>query len=412
VTAYGSENLSERAGDHGLDAFLTKPVNPSTMVDTLMEVFRGRSRGRATYGRSEDAAELVRGIRGARILLAEDNDLNQQVAIELLEGAGLSVTLAIDGEEAVQKMRADFHAVLMDVQMPNMDGYEATRLIRSKPAFDDIPIIAMTANSMEQDLVLARAAGMVSHVAKPVDPAKLYATLAEFIKPDPAKPFDERDPDAPRVHRNPAAGDRSSLPESLPGIDLEDGLGHLAGNAAVYARLLGQFPERQGGTATAIRTALSGGRNEEATRLAHSLKSVAGNLGALGLCGASRDVEAALKEGRDAEASISAMETALREAVTGLEAWQAARGAVPHQGTRLDSSAPGKRLAELEAMLRDDDTAAIGVIDELSAALDPGSLELLAEMRKQAESYDFAAVLASLPALRAGMTSEKIGNEP
>jgi CheY-like chemotaxis protein len=127
VTAAGSEQVAEGAERIGLDGFLAKPVSPSTVVDTLMRIVQG---GKARPGRTrriQNVAEIAIPIRGARVLLAEDNDLNQQVAVELLEGAGLSVVLAIDGSDAVEKMRSDFHAVLMDVQMPIMDGYEATR---------------------------------------------------------------------------------------------------------------------------------------------------------------------------------------------------------------------------------------------------------------------------------------------
>ncbi|MBP7736397.1 MAG: PAS domain S-box protein [Spirochaetes bacterium] len=399
VTAYGSADLMNRAGEAAIDGFLVKPVSPSTIVDTIIRIFHdsGAEESRAAVrDLREDPAEIVQGIRGARILLAEDNDLNQQVAIELLEGAGLSVTLAVDGRDAVEKMRADFHAVLMDVQMPAMDGYEATRIIRSKPEFDGIPVIAMTANAMEQDLEKAREAGMVSHVAKPVDPERLYRTLAEFITPDPAKPFDTKE--------EPTGGarvtDRAGLPDSLPGIDIDDGLSHLGGNAQAYIRLLLQFPERLGQSAGSIRSCVEKNEMTEAVRLAHSLKSVAGNIGAQELFAFSRDAELALKEGRDPAVALAAMDRALDDIVSGIKSWAAAAG-----NERRDETAPVGRerleemAKELGALLKDDDTAAIGIIDKLDAMRIPALREVLSDLRKEAENYNFESALLRLAKL-------------
>ena len=413
VTAYGSEEFIGRAEQLGIEGYLVKPVSPSTMVDTVMEAFQGKGAIATRNQVPEDSAELLRGIRGARILLAEDNDLNQQVAIELLEGAGLSVTLAADGIQAVEKMNADFHAVLMDVQMPNMDGYEATRAIRANPKYEGIPIIAMTANSMEQDLELARAAGMVSHVAKPVDPAKLYRTLAELIRPDPAKPFDAWHTDgAGRFEQPSAKVDRLDLRGKLPGIDVEDGLSHLAGNEAVYVRLLGQFAERQGGAVEALRACLKKGDRAEAVRLAHTLKSVAGNLGAVGLSAASREVETTLKEGLDAGPRITALGEALDEVVAGLNAWNTTRPMdarpmdVRSGGGTIDAAELALRMDTLERLLLEDDTASIGIIDELAAKVDPAMSGALSRMREQAENYDFEAVLEGLTEFRKLLASD------
>jgi two-component system sensor histidine kinase/response regulator len=381
---------------------IPEPIPPSAAVLTERseeEAERGNRHG-------GDPAQLVRGIRGARILLAEDNDLNQQVAIELLEGAGLSVTLAVDGREAVSRMRADLHAVLMDVQMPNMDGYEATRIIRSRPEFAEIPIIAMSANAMPQDLDRARAAGMVAHVAKPIDPAKLYRALAEWIKPDPAKPFDAvpagRAVAAP-VAAAPAAAAEAGprLPESLPGIDIEDGLSHLAGRADPYVRLLRQFPRRQGDTVESIRVLIEQGDTKEAMRLAHSLKSVAGNLGARALSEASREVEFALRDGREARAAVEALERVLTEVVEGLERWEQTLPAQPRGiGPAADPARLAERLDEIEKLLRENDTASVTLIEELAAAGPPAASAVLSRMLEQAETYDFETVLSGLQELR------------
>ncbi len=402
VTAYGSEELMERAEKVGLEGFLIKPVSPSTIIDTLMMTFHQKNgAGAMRNRRREDPTEIVSGIRGARILLAEDNDLNQQVAIELLEGAGLSVTLAVDGREAVDKMRPDFHAVLMDVQMPNMDGYEATRVIRSKPEFAGIPVIAMTANAMEQDLEMAREAGMVSHVAKPVDPAKLYRTLAEHIMPDPAKPFDEPREACVEDQRRRVQPDSSALPDSLPGIDIQDGLSHLAGNVSSYVRLLQKFPESQGSCVETIRAHLAKKKKTDAVRMAHSLKSVAGNIGARELFAAARDVEFALKEDRDADGLIQTMEGLLSQVVEGLGCWKDSLKEERSEGDgAMDPRRMMERVAALEELLKDDDTASIEIIDELASAGMPELEMILSDMRKKADNYDFESILARLPELK------------
>jgi len=279
-----------------------------------------------------------------------------------------------------------------------MDGYEATRIIRSRPEFTGIPIIAMTANAMEQDLEKAREAGMVSHVAKPVDPEKLYRTLVEFIAPDPAKPFDVKKDESTGGARR---WDRAGLPERLPGIDIDDGLSHLGGNAQAYMKLLRRFPEGMGRSAGSIRTCLGKSEMNEAVRLAHSLKSVAGNIGAMKLFAASRDAELALKAGRDAAAELSAMDRALAEVVSGIVAWmKTAKKDRPHE----TAVAGGERLREmvksLEALLKDDDTAALEIIDEIYNMGIPDIHDLLAIMKKHVESYDFESVLGHMAELK------------
>jgi len=289
----------------------------------------------------------------------------------------------------------------MDVQMPNMDGYEATRIIRSRPEFAGIPIIAMSANAMPQDLERARAEGMADHVAKPIDPAKLYRALATWIRPDPAKPFDAVPAERPSAAPSSATDEGPRLPASLPGIDIEDGLSHLAGRAMPYVRLLRQFPRRQEGTVDSMRALLEKGDTSEAMRRAHSLKSVAGNLGARALSEASREVEFALRDGRDAGPGLDALGRALTEVVDGLERWEQtlereSRGAP----AVVDQAQLVTRLDEIEKLLRDNDTASVALIEELPSVDDPAAADVLSRMRERAEAYDFEAMLSGLQELR------------
>ena len=204
VTNYGREEVMHQAGEVGLDGFLIKPVSPSVLFDAIMQVFGQEEADRPlTAQQSTDAEARARAaLAGARVLLVEDNEINRQVAGEILASVGVSVSMAANGQEAVDAVVAgDFDAVLMDVQMPVMDGYEATRRLRRDPRFQALPIIAMTAHAMAGDREKSLAAGMNDHVTKPIDPEALFRTLEHHVaKPGVRVPG----PPAPPVTAPPA----------------------------------------------------------------------------------------------------------------------------------------------------------------------------------------------------------------
>ena len=230
VTAYGREDVMQKAEQLGLEGFLLKPVNPSVLFDAIMLAFGKEvletSRKARTTAQKTDA---LQNILGAEILLVEDNEINQQVAKEILEGAGLRVTLANNGQEAVDAVQnSHYDVVLMDVQMPVMDGYTATRKIREwetevrgqraedrkessalSPQPSALPIIAMTAHAMAGDEEKSMAVGMNGHVTKPIDPDQLFGTLQKWIQPK-----DNREP------LRPAAGSaaKAAATETVPPI--------------------------------------------------------------------------------------------------------------------------------------------------------------------------------------------------
>jgi CheY-like chemotaxis protein len=291
VTAYGREEVMQQAEQVGLEGFLLKPVNPSMLFDSIMEAFGETVPETSRVAqRHEKEAEALKHIRGAHVLLVEDNEINQQVAQEILEGAGLNVTIATNGQEAVNAVKeSNYDAVLMDVQMPVMDGYTATRTIREwelkaqssklkatepkdknqnsalSPQSSELPIIAMTAHAMAGDEDKSLQAGMNGHVTKPIDPDQLFATLQKWIKPLAERAVVQKSP----VRGTPAEPDQTvpveeDLPESLPGFDLAAGLTRLMGNKRLYRKLLIDFGANYGAVAGEIRDALAAKDFEQA----------------------------------------------------------------------------------------------------------------------------------------------------
>ncbi|MBI5580775.1 MAG: response regulator [Deltaproteobacteria bacterium] len=307
VTAYGREEIMRQAEKIGLHGFLIKPVSPSVMFDTIMQAF-GKDAPRQLRSQVEKKPdeETSISLAGARVLLVEDNEINQQVAMEILAGSGLKVTVANNGQEAVDAIHAhSYDAVLMDVQMPVMDGYTATRKIRELEAGSSklaagrtgIPIIAMTAHAMTGDHEKSIAAGMNDHVTKPIDPAQLFATLVKWIRPGTPAERKRAEASLPGVPGSVAVKlpPDQSLPQVLSEFDLAEGLQRLMGNRALYRKLIVNFATQYAHAAADIRSALDAADYDHAHDLVHAIKGVAGNLAAKDLQAQSVPLEKLVK---------------------------------------------------------------------------------------------------------------------
>ena len=368
VTAFGREEVREEAERLQLDGFLLKPVTKSMIVDTLVNVF---AEGGEDLRGVADGAQTSR-LRGARILVTEDNEINQQIAVELLEGAGATVTVANNGREAVEMLSgpgpSPFDVVLMDLQMPEMDGYQATSKLRSDSRLAALPIIAMTAHATVEERQRCLAAGMNDHVAKPIDPAALFEAVGRFYEPAADAPA----PDPPS----------SPLPQdALPviaGLDMNDGLSRVGGNRKLYVKILRQFAEQQGPAADQIADTLATGDHSLAERLAHTLKGVAGNIGAAAVQSAAAALERAIRDRSTADeierartlvkAVLDPLTTGIRTAVMtpGSEASASVEPATPTSPARSREAA-----ARLAALLSDSDPAAGEFIEANGGALRP-----------------------------------------
>jgi two-component system sensor histidine kinase/response regulator len=306
VTAFGREEVREEAERLSLDGFLVKPVTKSMIIDTLVNVFTDAS----DIAEGEESAHAAR-LQGARILLAEDNEINQQIAVELLTGVGATVKVANNGREAVELLSGGaqpppFDVLLMDLQMPEMDGYQATARLRADARFATLPIIAMTAHATIEERQRCLAAGMNDHIAKPIDPALLFETVGRFCHPTGGA--------------SPVAQEKSA--ESLPqveGLDSVDGLLRLGGNRKLYLKLLRQFLHERADGPAQILDRLNAGDRETAERIAHTIKGVAGNLSAKPVQSAAGELESAMRSGAD-RAQIETLRQQLAERLSSLVA--------------------------------------------------------------------------------------------
>ena len=276
MTAFGRDEVMQQAEKAGLDAFLIKPISQSVLFDTVMSVSEKTKRFPAkSIRKARIILRTSKKIRGASVLLVEDNEINQQVATELLEQKELIVSVASNGKEAVEAVENwDYDVVLMDLQMPEMDGFEATSLIRRKPKFKDLPIIAMTAHAMVGDREKSLKAGMNDHVTKPIDPDQLFKTLIKWIKPG------DRQVESPEPAPEIQPENEPDLPSDIPGIDFPTGLKRVAGNTKLYRKLLLSFRENNRNLPSDIKAAFEKDDQELAQRLAHTIKGVSGNIAA------------------------------------------------------------------------------------------------------------------------------------
>ena len=397
VTAFHREALLEAARQRELplDGVLSKPVSASTLLDQIAFVFGGVTGQSRKTQRQSSYRDDERALRGAWLLLVEDNEVNQEVAQHILNDAGIRVDIAGNGAIALAKIEENvYDGVLMDCQMPVMDGYQATRKLRQDSRYSNLPVIAMTANAMVGDKEKCLDAGMNDFIAKPIDVAQLFGTLARWIAPA-----------MPQEAHMTVAQPEAELPV-IAGLKMMDAMRRVGGNAALMRKLLERFVETQFDAMLRIATAIENNQLETAIREAHTLKGLAGNIGAGGLADSAARVEHLLSLGSHdgLPQALAACTLALDELVPKIVLAMQSRGnaveaggVVATQVAQVDRAQLEAGLRELSQLLQQDDAQAVKHLDGFGPVLvAAGQAEHARQLKRMLGQYDFEGALAQL----------------
>ena len=397
MTAFGREDIRLRAEQMGIEGYLLKPISESLLYDTLMDLFGATGQKRSRDAVSEEGARSY-DAGGIRILLVEDNEVNQQVATELLESAGATVTIANHGREAVRILTTEdqpppFDVVFMDLQMPEMDGCTAARLIRSQPQLQGLPIIAMTAHALVEERQNCLDAGMNDHVSKPIDLDAFFTTLLRWSRP-----------------RRAGAGGTEALSakiagdvilSEIEGVDLTGGLQRVAGNKRLYRDLLAQFAARHADAPEQISAAIESGDPKLAERIAHTVKGVAGNIGLGKVFAAAEKLERIIHHGDPVEpALLNEFALVHSDQVQAIQqAMQEMTEELPREDNfeDFDAQAALAAIARLRVLLAASDGASgeafLAVESILAGTVERSRLDALS---KTISEFDFDAALLKL----------------
>jgi signal transduction histidine kinase/CheY-like chemotaxis protein/HPt (histidine-containing phosphotransfer) domain-containing protein len=411
VSAYSSGDIMDKPGGEYIDQFLSKPVSPSHLFDAVMESFGVVAEGgrRKKVGRGFDL-ESLRPIQGAHILLVEDNEINQQVASEILEQAGFYVDIANHGQEALDMLgERDYDCLLMDVQMPVMDGFTATSKIREQAKYTELPVLAMTANATVEDREKSLAAGMNEHIAKPINPQVLFEALLKWIS------HGERE--LPEEFEATAIADADQEIPDLPGIDTEGGVARLGGNVSSYLKLLSKFADNQADSVERIKEAHQDENQDESVRVAHTLKGVSGSIGASDLQEVAAKLESLLidGDGEQFENLCAQAEAELARVVDLIHSLEPTESVSSSgQAGRLPVDFEKQLRALLELLEEYDSAAEDKLQDILSQAANTAASDSLQVLQRPIGQYDFetaANELASIIESIQPLIRESIGDQ-
>ncbi|MGL1890546.1 MAG: transporter substrate-binding domain-containing protein [Spirochaetaceae bacterium] len=307
VSGFNSEEIDKEIKKNNFDGSIVKPINQSLLLNSILDCygFKGVTRARRHKSQYPEGFEQV---RGALILLTEDNEINQQVAIELLEGEGFYVDIANNGQESVDMCeKKKYDIILMDLQMPVLDGYDATLKIRETFDSKELPIVAMTADAMTGVRHKVMDTGMNDYITKPIETDKLWHSLARWIK--------KEDRELPTKYTNMDVNHQVGILPNIDGLNVEGGVTRVAGNIKLYKSILQQFIENYSSVSADLKKLLLDDKKEEAIRLAHTVKGISGNIGSAILQEKFKDVEQLLKDDLEIESDLKTVDGILLELI-------------------------------------------------------------------------------------------------
>jgi signal transduction histidine kinase/DNA-binding response OmpR family regulator len=386
ITAHGREFLAKRFSEESspLDGFLVKPITPSMLFDAVVDVTTGRT---ALANIPDNISPKLQRLAGMRLLVVEDNLINQQVAQEILTQEGATVAIADSGRQAIELCsNVPFNAVLMDIQMPEMDGYEATRRIREVLGMTELPIIAMTANALPADRDRCLAAGMNDHVGKPFDVDALIAIILQNCGV------------AVKSMNHALRADSEHTCAAHPGFDIDAALVRLGNNRSLYARMARTFEKDLGAVIERLRLHLVQCDVDSAAQEIHIIKGVAATLGVTTLSRVARDADAALKSNspgkiRELLPEIDRLYAEACSVFQGVADELEPRPAEAEAVTQFDREALIRRMIELEALLATGNLRAIQYFKDVRLQLGHAQSELVMPLDDAMQRLDFSAAV-------------------
>ncbi|MBP7738500.1 MAG: PAS domain S-box protein [Spirochaetes bacterium] len=395
ISAYNLDEVKEQTTLLGVDALLAKPVSPSTLLDALSQVMNFRSKPRISAVRSSAAFPLP-SFQGRRILLVEDNAINREVAIRMLEDTGMSVDIAENGVEAIQKVASEIYdLVFMDVQMPEMDGFEATRTIRSDAKYNDLPIIAMTAYAMSGDRERCIEAGMNDHMSKPFDPDQFYAICRKWM---PERTHIDGTVPATQTERSP---DDLSLIMGLPGIDVHYAILHFSGRTDILPDIIREFCDMYADVRERLDSFMASKDTDGLRKFAHSMRGAAGTVAAIRAMDTAAALEECIIDGRIEEIGghvgrfISAMEEVLQSGPilkSRMEAYFKEEEQMPGDDRRdLDAD-----IAILASLLEQRSFGAVDQIRKIKKRFPGARSDTIREIETMVNRFDYRGALEKL----------------
>lgn len=399
VTSHGRQEVANSAEmlKINLDHILTKPVTQNSLVEAIRHSLKNSSAiSNSVLENNSNHNNLLKPLSGAQILLVEDNEMNQELAMELLTQAGIHVTIANNGQEAIDILltKPDFDGVLMDCQMPIMDGYTATREIRKLSQFAKLPIIAMTANAMAGDREKVIEVGMWDHISKPLNVQAMFTTIAKWINPS-----NSRSEPGP-INKISTPPESNFCLANLQGIDIQVGLSTTMNNEDLYRRLLNKFYKGQKDFANEFLAAQLSVDSNSAMRHAHTLKGNAGNIGAKQVQVAAEALEEACKNRATQDQIQELLANVLRHlepVLSSLSSLESKFNEKPTNSSPQDFGVLRQRLDQLRSLLENNDADAGDYLSDILHDFKGAPIALeLKQVQKSVENFDFDSALVSL----------------